>query len=87
MRNTSDCCFVYSALGILPRVVCFEGATTVTPRYNTVVGRHLLRPPYKRGTLWDPVDLFDIIIPRQSKGQGHSTGQVPQTQSLEVELE
>ena len=44
---------------------------TVTPRYNTVVGRHLLRPPYKRGALWDPVDLFDIIIPRQSKGQGH----------------
>ena len=34
---------------------------TVTPRYNTVVGRHLLRPPYKRGALWDPVDLFDII--------------------------
>ena len=44
---------------------------TVTPRYNAVVGRHLLRPPYKRGALWDPVDLFDIIIPRQSKGQGH----------------
>ena len=24
-----------------------------------------MRPPYKRGTLWDPVDLFDIVIPRQ----------------------
>ena len=33
------------------------------PRYNAVAGRHLLRPPYKRGTLWDPVDLFDIVIP------------------------
>ena len=30
-----------------------------------------MRPPYKRGALWDPADLFDIIIPRQSKGQGH----------------
>ena len=38
---------------------------TVLPRYNTVVGRHLLRPPYKRGALWDPVDLFEIVIPRQ----------------------
>ena len=38
---------------------------TVPPRYNAVVGRHLLRPPYKRGALWDPVDLFDIVIPRQ----------------------
>ena len=38
---------------------------TVTPRYNAVVGRHLLRPPYKRGALRDPVDLFDIVIPRQ----------------------
>ena len=44
---------------------------TVTLRYNAVAGRHLLRPPYKWGALWDPVDLFDIIIPRQSKGQGH----------------
>ena len=26
---------------------------TVMPRYNTVVGKHLLGPPYKRGTLWD----------------------------------
>ena len=52
---------------------------TVTPRYNTVVGRHLLGPPYKRGALWDPVDLFDIIIPRQSKGQA----KLPR---LEVEL-
>ena len=38
---------------------------TVTPRYNAVVGRHLLEPPYKRGAICDPVDLFDIIIPRQ----------------------
>ena len=52
---------------------------TVTPRYNAVVGRHLLGPPYKRGALWDPVDLFDIIIPRQSKGQA----KLPR---LEVEL-
>ena len=34
-------------------------------RYNAVVGRHILRLPYKRGALWDPVDLFDIVIPRQ----------------------
>ena len=34
---------------------------TVTLRYNAVVGRHLLGPPHKRGALWDPVDLFDII--------------------------
>ena len=34
---------------------------TVTPRYNAVVGRHLLGPPYKRGALWDPVDLFDQV--------------------------
>ena len=40
----------------------FEDAITVTPRYNAVIGRHLLGPPYKRGALWDPVDLFDIII-------------------------
>ena len=52
---------------------------TVTPRYNAVVGSHLLGPPYKRGALWDPVDLFDIIIPRQSKGQA----KLPR---LEVEL-
>ena len=24
---------------------------TVRPRYNAVSGRHLLRPPYKRGAL------------------------------------
>ena len=41
---------------------------TVTPRYNAVVGRHLLGPPYKRGALWDPVDLLDIVVPRQGKG-------------------
>ena len=35
--------------------------------------------PYKRGALWDPVDLFDIIIPRRSKGQA----KLPR---LEVEL-
>ena len=45
---------------------------TVTLRYNAVVGRHLLGPPYKRGALWDPVDLFDIIIPRQRTGQVQS---------------
>ena len=39
--------------------------STVTPRYNAVVRRHLLGPPYKRGALWDPVDLFDIVIPSQ----------------------
>ena len=55
-----------------------EKSCTVTPRYNAVVGRHLLGPPYKRGTLWDPVDLFDII-PRRSKGQA----KLPR---LEVEL-
>ena len=49
--------------------ICWIIFTTVTPRYNAVVGKHLLGAPYKRGTLWDPVDLFDIIIPRQSKGQ------------------
>ena len=28
-----------------------------------------MRPPYKRGALWDPVDLFDIImIPKQRTG-------------------
>ena len=48
---------------------CRTSQCTVTLRYNAVVGRHLLGPPYKRGTLWDPVDLFDIIIPWQSKGQ------------------
>ena len=37
---------------------------TVTPRYNTVIGMHLLGPPYKRGALWDLVDLIDIVIPR-----------------------
>ena len=42
-----------------------HGSSAVPPRYNAVVGRHLLRPPYKRGALWDPVDLFDIVIPRQ----------------------
>ena len=57
---------------------------TVTPRYNGVVGRHLLRPPYKRGTLWDPVDLFDIIIPRQSKGQAKLPSRLGPR--LEVEL-
>ena len=60
--------------------VCYhDHLNTVTPRYNAVVGRHLLGPPYKRGALWDPVDLFDIIIPRQSKGQA----KLPR---LEVEL-
>ena len=34
MRNTSDCCFVYSALGVLPRVVCFEGATIPTSKLD-----------------------------------------------------
>ena len=43
---------------------------TVMPRYNAVVGRQLLGPPYKRGALWDPVDLFNIVIPRQSQGTG-----------------
>ena len=50
-----------------------------TLRYNAVVVRHLFGPPYKRGALWDPVDLFDIIIPRRSKGQA----KLPR---LEVEL-
>ena len=45
--------------------MCVHIQCTVTPRYNAVVGRHLLGPPYKRGTLLDPVDLFDIAIPRQ----------------------
>ena len=53
---------------------------TVTLRYNAVVRRHLLGPPYKRGALWDPVDLFDIIIPRRSKGHA----KLPR---LEVEVE
>ena len=52
---------------------------TVTLRYNAVVGRHLLRPPYKRGALWDPVDLFDTIIPRRSKGR-------PSCQGLKLNL-
>ena len=38
---------------------------TVMLRYNAVARRHLSRPPYKRGALWDPVDLLDIVIPRQ----------------------
>ena len=38
---------------------------TVMLRYNAVVGRHLLTLPHKRGALWDPVDLFDIVIPGQ----------------------
>ena len=29
----------------------FPMLVTVKPRYNAVSGRHLLRPPYKRGTL------------------------------------
>ena len=56
---------------------------TVTPRYNVVVGRHRLRPPYKGGALWDPVDLFDIVIPRQNQGTGT---QRPRPR-LEVELQ
>ena len=36
------------------------GPNTVTPLYNDVVGRHLLRPPYKRGALCDPVDLVVV---------------------------
>ena len=55
---------------VLPKKL-LEGKCTVTPRYNAVVGRHLLGPPYTRGTLWDPVDWFDIVIPRaQAKDQG-----------------
>ena len=57
---------------------------TVTPRYNAVVGRHLLGPPYKRGALWDPVDLFDIVIPRQNQGTG--TQRLRARPRLEVEL-
>ena len=60
-------------------VLIIQKNNTVMPRYNAVVGRHLLGPPYKRGALWDPVDLFDIIIPRRSKGQA----KLPR---LEVEL-
>ena len=54
---------------------------TVTPRYNAVVGRHLLGLPYKRGVLWDPVDLVDIVIPRLA-----SRPQVPNVPRLEVEF-
>ena len=69
----------------IKRKIHYNGALnryvhTVTPRYNAVVGRHLLGPPYKRGALRDPVDLFDIIIPRQRKDR-------PSSQRLEVELE
>ena len=42
-----------------------QKCSTVPPRYNAVVGRHLLGPRYKRGAQWDPVDLFDIVIQRQ----------------------
>ena len=61
---------------------------TVSPRYNAVAGRHLLRPPYKRGTLWDPVDLFDIVIPRQRYlGTGSTQRQRERPRPrLEVEL-
>ena len=46
-----------------------------------------MRPPYKRGALWDPVDLFDIIIPRQSKGQGHSLqAKFPKPKGLKLNL-
>ena len=41
-----------------------------------------MEPPYKRGALWDPVDLFDIIIPRQSKGQAKF--KLPRLEQVEV---
>ena len=59
--------------------------STVTLRYNAVVGGHLLGPPYKRGALWDPVDLFDIII--QGKGQAKFSRYPVQLPTLEVEVE
>ena len=65
-NNGPWCWNIKTVQRVLARAVCNN---TVTPRYNAVVGRHLLGPHYKRGTLWDPVDLFDIIIPRQGKGQ------------------
>ena len=40
---------------------------TVTLRYNSVIGRHFFRPPYKQGALWDPVDLFDIVTPKAKR--------------------
>ena len=54
---------------------------TVTLRYNAVVGRHLLGPHYKRGALWDPVDLFDIIIPSQGEAKDR-----PSCQGLKLNL-
>ena len=59
-------------LGYPPNIGTQFQLNTVMLRYNAVVGRHLLGPPYKRGALWDPVDLFDIIIPRQRTGQVQS---------------
>ena len=47
-------------------IIALTFQDTVTPRCNVDVGRHLLGPPYRRGALWDPVDLFDIVIPRPS---------------------
>ena len=32
--STGDCCIVYSALGFLPRVVCFECATIATSKLD-----------------------------------------------------
>ena len=43
--------------------------STVMPRYNAVVERHVLGPPYKRDVLWHTVDLFDIVIPRHPTSQ------------------
>ena len=56
--------FVYCVMSDSRCLPCVVYAVML--RYNAVVGRHLLRPPYQLGALWDPVDIFDIIIPRQS---------------------
>ena len=54
---------------------CLWVSGTVTPRYNAIIGRHLLGPPYKRGALWDPVDLFYIVIPKGYQPPGYPTSQ------------
>ena len=78
-------CLFFSQL-FLPKfshgMAAISDWTFITCYNNSVVGRHLLGPPYKRGALWDLVDLFDIVIPRQNQGTGT---QRPRSR-LEVEL-
>ena len=49
------------------------------PRYNTAVGRHLLGPPYGRGTLWD----FTGSFIRYQHGLKLDTQTVPSAQNTD----